>query len=95
MPNGDGTSSYYVIMVSGREDRELSDTELESQQQELVQSFLDDAIVGNLVIDESWRNRVPNTPLLDPKFLVSPTAVPTPTFEVGVTDVPSTPDSGE
>ncbi len=98
VPSGDGSTAYYVIMVSGREDRELSSTELTSRRQGLVQAYVDDAVIGNLVIDESWRNRVPTSPVLDPKFLVQPTAVPTPTFsavETLVPEVPATPESGE
>lgn len=92
--NADGTTTYYLAMVSGREDRELSSTELVTRRQQLVQEFVDDAVLGNLVINETWRARVPNTPLLDPKFLVSPTAVPTPTFGA-IETVPATPESGE
>lgn len=88
---GDGTTNYYIPMVSGREERPLAESELQTRRQALVQDFLDEAIVGNLVIDESWRSRVPTTPLLDPKFLAQPTAVPTPTFAVGETAVPATP----
>lgn len=92
--NADGSTTYYVPMVSGREDRELSETELESRRQELVQALVDEAVVGNLVINEAWRSRVPNSPLLDPKFLASPTAAPTPTLGA-VETVPATPESGE
>ena len=98
--NGDGTSAYYVVMVSGREDRELAQSELDAKRQELVQAYVDEAVIGNLVIDESWRNHVPTTPRLDPKFLAQPTALPTPTIGVAATEVPATavpvtPDGGE
>lgn len=95
VPAADGSTAYYIAMVSGREDRELAETELESRRQQIVQQFVDSAVLGNLVIDESWRTRVPNSPLLDPKFLVAPTPVPSPTFGAVETPIPATPESGE
>lgn len=77
--NGDGTSTYYIIMVSGREERELSDTDFQTRQSETLQSFLDEQLTGNLQINDLWRARVPSLPALDPKFLAAPT--PTPAVE--------------
>lgn len=95
---GDGSSTYYVAMVTGREDQPLSESELATKRQELVQDFVDEAKVGNLVIDESWRNRVPTSPILDPKFLAQPTAIPTPTagaVEITPLAPTATPEAGE
>lgn len=75
--NPDGTTSYFIIMVSGREERELAESELQAQRQELLQTYVDDQLAGNLEISEIWRSRVPNRPVLDPKFLVQPTPAPT------------------
>lgn len=77
--NGDDTTTYYLIMVSGREERELSDSDFQTRQSETVQSFLDDELTGNLQINDLWRARVPSLPALDPKFLAAPT--PTPAVE--------------
>ncbi|CUS02548.2 protein of unknown function [Candidatus Promineifilum breve] len=74
--NGDGTSSYYQFMVSGREERELSDNEFQTAQQEAVQSYVDERLTGNLQINDMWRGRVPTLPVLDAKFLASATATP-------------------
>lgn len=74
--NGDGTSTYYIIMVSGREDRELSNTDFQTRQSETLQSFLDEQLTGNLQINDLWRARVPTLPALDPKFLAAPTPTP-------------------
>ena len=74
--NGDGTSSYYLIMVSGREERELSENEFQTAQQEALQSFVDERLTGNLQINDMWRGRVPTLPVLDAKFLAAPTATP-------------------
>lgn len=75
--NADGTTSYYIIMVSGREDRELSSSEYQTKVNQALQTFVDEQLTGNLQINEMWRSRVPTLPLLDNKFLVAPTAAPT------------------
>ena len=91
--NGDGTSSYYILMVSGREERELSDSDFQTRQSETLQAFIDEQLTGNLQINEMWRSRVPTLPALDPKFLAAPT--PTPEVEqVLPTTAPET-DNGE
>ncbi len=74
--NGDDTSTYYLIMVSGREERELSESEYQTRQDELVQTFADEQLTGNLELNELWRSRVPTLPVLPSKFLASPTATP-------------------
>jgi hypothetical protein len=74
--NGDGTTTQYIIMVSGREERELSESEFETRRQEMVQLFADDLLTGNLQLNELWRTRVPTLPVLDSKFLAAPTATP-------------------
>ena len=74
--NSDGTSTYYLIMVSGREERELSQSEFQTRQSEMLQGFIDEQLTGNLQINDMWRSRVPTLPALDPKFLAAPTATP-------------------
>ena len=74
--NGDDTTTYYLIMVSGREDRELSASDFQTRQSEALQGFIDEQLAGNLQINDLWRNRVPTLPALDPKFLAAPTPTP-------------------
>ncbi len=74
--NMDGTTAYYLIMVSGREERELSESEFQTRQSEMLQAFVDEQLAGNLQINDSWRSRVPTLPALDTKFLAAPTATP-------------------
>ena len=74
--NGDDTTTYYLIMVSGREDRELSASDFQTRQSEELQGFIDEQLAGNLQINDLWRNRVPTLPALDPKFLAAPTPTP-------------------
>lgn len=89
--NGDGTSTYYLIMVTGREERELSESEFQTRQQELLQSFVDEQLTGNLQLNDLWRSRVPTLPVLDSKFLAAPTATPV-VEEVLPTAAPDTGD---
>ena len=74
--NGDDTTSYFLIMVSGREERELDESEYDTRRQELLQAFADEALTGNLQLNELWRSRVPTLPVLDSKFLAAPTSTP-------------------
>jgi hypothetical protein len=74
--NGDDTTTHYLIMVSGREDRELSDSDFQTRQAELLQSYVDEQLTGSLQINDLWRSRVPTLPALDTKFLAAPTATP-------------------
>ena len=74
--NNDGTSSYFLIMVSGREERELSASDFQTRQSEALQAFVDEQLTGNLQINDMWRGRVPTLPALDPKFLAAPTPTP-------------------
>ena len=90
--NGDDTTTYYLIMVSGREERELSESEFQTRQDEMLQVFLDEQLTGNLLLNDLWRARVPTLPVLDSKFLAAPTAtpeVPTPA------PLPTTPAEGD
>lgn len=101
-----GTSQYYIIQVSGREVRPLSEQELTNNRRQLVTNFIDQQLVGGLDISEFWRNRVPTQPLLDPKFLAPPTPtvqspiLPEPGEDEGDTEplpiqpIPTSPPSG-
>ncbi|MFO7663647.1 MAG: SurA N-terminal domain-containing protein [Chloroflexota bacterium] len=74
--NGDGTTSYYILLVSGREERELGEAEFQTRRNEIAQAYVDELLVGNLQINDLWRGRVPTVPILDAKFLAQPTATP-------------------
>lgn len=77
------SDSYYIISVSGREIRPLSEAAIRSAKQETLASWLDGQRQGDLEVFERWRTNVPRQPVLDPKYLVQPTPVPaTPTFDL-------------
>lgn len=70
---------YHVIQVSGREERALAETVVESAKQQLVTDYIDAQRQGGLAqinIDPVWRTRVPNQPILDPSFLIPPATQP-------------------
>jgi hypothetical protein len=87
----DGTTQQYIIvMVSGREERDLSESELNTRKQEILQSYVDQQLAGELVIRDLWRNRVPTVPVLDSKFLAAPTATPVvPTIPAAIEETPT------
>lgn len=93
--NADGTTLYYLIMVSGREERELSENEYQTRRQELVQGFVDESLTGTLQINDLWRSRVPTLPVLDSKFLAQPTAAPTVPVQPTVEALTPEPTEGE
>jgi hypothetical protein len=92
--NNDDSTSYYIIMVSGREEREMSESEFNTRQQELLQGFIDTALTGNLQINDFWRGRVPTSPALDSKFLTPATATPE-AEQVLPTSTPAESEDGE
>lgn len=72
----DGTTTYFIILVNGREQRDLTDSEFQAAKSAALTQFVDEKLVGNLRINDMWRSRVPTLPALDPKFLAAPTATP-------------------
>lgn len=86
----DGEAQHLIIMVSGREIRELSANELSSREQQLLFDFITEQRLEDVEIFDLWRQRVPVLPALDPKFLQPPTPAP----EVPVLDPSGGTDSG-
>jgi hypothetical protein len=70
---------HYIIQVSGREVRDLSEAVIENEKQQLVTDLVTEQRQGglaNIVIDPVWRARVPTQPILDPSFLAPPPTQP-------------------
>lgn len=87
------TDRYYIIMVSGREIRPLSESAIRTAEQELLTSWLEEQRLTGVEIFERWRTNVPRRPILDRRFLLPPTPGPaTPTF--ALPDVDVTPAEG-
>ena len=75
------TTQYYLIQVTGREERPLSSSELQTLELENLATFIDEQLTGNLTFTEYDRGRTPTNPILDPIF-TSP-LTPTPTTAAG------------
>ncbi len=68
---------YFIMQVSGREERPLSPQALENARLSAVRLFVDSVIAsGGVEITDNWRGRTPTQPSLDPKFLQQPTPAP-------------------
>ncbi len=81
--NEEGSDRYYIIMVSGREIRPLSEAALSAAKQELFTSWLESQKVTGVEVFERWRANVPQRPILDRRFLMPPTpGPPTPALEI-------------
>lgn len=77
VPLGDGDSRWVITMTSGREPRDLSPSELQQQRQDALTAYVDNIFNSESIeLGTNWRGRVPTVPVLDPKFLVPPTATP-------------------
>lgn len=70
------TTQYYLVQVTGREERPLSTSELQTVQLENLAAFIDEQLTGNLTLTEYDLGRVPTAPVLDPLFTAAPTATP-------------------
>jgi hypothetical protein len=78
-----GSDQYYIVMVSGREMRPLSESLINGARQELLQTWLENQRLDRVEIFERWRANVPARPVLDRRFLVPPTPAPAiPTVEI-------------
>lgn len=76
---------FYVIMVSGREVRPLTQATIDSRKEQLLQAWLEAQRATGVETLDRWRANVPGRPILDSRYLVQPTAVPT----VPVTTIPT------
>ena len=72
-----GEARFYIVQVSGREDRDLDQFTIRNQQQELLTNWLNEERLNGVTIYETWRARVPRTPVLD-TFFTNPAATVTP-----------------
>jgi parvulin-like peptidyl-prolyl isomerase len=70
------SNQYYLIQVTGREERPLSASELQTVELENLAAFIDEQLTGNLTLTEYDLGRAPTAPVLDPLFTAAPTATP-------------------
>lgn len=88
---GDETKTYYIIQVSGREVKPLSDSRYESNKLQALSSFIDTQLTGNLELTDMAAGRAPSIPVIDQKFLAAPTPQPA---DPSTLTVPDTGDEG-
>ena len=79
-------SQYILVMVSGREERPLTEAVIQQAKATALTSYIDTRLTGALNLTGYDEGRTPTTPRLDPKFLVQPTPVP---------EIPDLEDEGE
>jgi hypothetical protein len=70
------TAKFYILQVSGREIRPLSDAVIQNAKQTLLQNLITEKSAVGVEILELWRNYYPSRPVLDLKFLAPATATP-------------------
>ncbi|GJM39797.1 MAG: hypothetical protein DHS20C20_00790 [Ardenticatenaceae bacterium] len=70
------TTRFYLIQLSGKEVRPLSETEFQTVQLENLATFIDEELGSGLTLTEYDRGRTPTNPVLDPIFTTPPTATP-------------------
>ncbi|MEM7115746.1 MAG: SurA N-terminal domain-containing protein [Chloroflexota bacterium] len=70
------TQSFTFIQVSGREVRDLTDQQFDTDKFEALSSFIDTQLTGNLELTNVADGRAPTVPIIDQKFLQPPTPVP-------------------
>ena len=78
-------ATYYLLQVTGREVRPLSDSVIDNEKQQALANLV--VARTNAEYTEFWRSRVPTTPVLDPLFLQPPT--PTPFIPVTIEPTPA------
>ena len=75
-PVDDETSLYSIVMVSGRELRPLSASEIQNNEQQNLVNFVSSQQVEQVELTGYDRGRVPTQPVLDPLFTQPPTPTP-------------------
>lgn len=74
------TDRYYIINVTGREVRPLSDSVIQQEKDQVMTTWLESQARTGVETFDLWQSNVPRQPLLDSRFLVQPTqAAPQPT----------------
>ncbi|MCP4359882.1 MAG: hypothetical protein GY796_17890 [Chloroflexi bacterium] len=76
-PVDEENNGYFIIMVSGREMRDLTEAAFQQAKQQNLSSFIGQQLTENTVtFPEYFEGRAPDRPRLDPVFLTPPTETP-------------------
>ncbi len=88
------TDRYYIISVSGRETRPLSDSAIQQEKEQVMTTWLEGQARDGVETFDRWQQNVPQQPVLNTRFLVAPTqAAPQPT--IPLPEVPEVPEESE
>jgi len=71
------TDAYYIISVSGREERPLTEAAFNNAKQQVFVNWLDTERLRDVITYERWRVNLPLRPLLDTRSWIYPTPIPT------------------
>lgn len=82
-----GVDRYFILYVTGREIRPLSESIQNNRKQELLRSWLDEQKLSGVELFDRWQANVPTSPILDRRFLAPPT--PTPELALPTVEAPS------
>lgn len=77
--DGTGATTYYLVQLSGREMRALSESTIDQQEQQIFQAWLQEIRLDRFEDLGNWRGRAPRQPAIDSRYLVAqPTFTPEP-----------------
>jgi hypothetical protein len=88
------TDKYYIIQVSGREVRPLSENTIQQEKDQVQANWLENQTRTGVETFERWQQSVPRQPILDTRFLVQPTAAP-PQPTIPLPEIPEVPEVEE
>ena len=87
--NEEETDTYYIIRVSGREVRPLSESAIQQNKENILTTWLEGAVRESVEQFDLWQQNVPQQPVLNNRFLVAPTqAAPQPTIALPEVEIP-------
>lgn len=93
--DGTSTSTYYIVQLSGREMRALSESTVDQQEQQIFQAWLQEIRLDRFEDMGNWRGRAPRQPAIDSRYLVAqPTFTPEPVPTIAPEEESSEDNSG-
>ena len=93
--DGTGSTTYYIVQLGGREMRELGESNVSQQEQQVFQAWIQEIRLDRFEDLGNWRGRAPRQPAIDSRYLVAqPTFTPEPAPTVAPEEDSSEGNSG-
>lgn len=93
--DGTGSTTYYIVQLTGREMRELDESNVDQQEQQVFQAWIQEIRLDGFEDMGNWRGRAPRQPAIDSRYLVAqPTFTPEPAPTVAPEEDSSEGNSG-